>query len=153
MAREHDRTLAWRKSGGRALVIAGMATSCRSSSTKCDIQCPAGTLVDETGCACIQAGPVCDGGGASEVQDGGPVLGTCCPAIALRSSARATPTGTCVGSQPCFVAAFQVCPGVPSSAVSGPLDEYTCGCDGATWQCSIVSQGSGVCPPMDSGGE
>src|SRR5258708_6541539 len=73
-----------------------------------------------------------------------------CPSGALHSPARAVPTGSCSGSQPCFVAVFQICPASPSPSAGAPLDEYVCTCDGASWQCSLNSQGAGVCAPYDA---
>src|SRR5260221_9923022 len=126
MALERKAIFAWRKSGWCALVTVTLATSCTSSSSQCNVVCPPGTTVDETGCGCTQSGPVCDGGGPMEVQDGGPLLGNCCPSIALKSTGRRAPTGACSGSQPCFVAVFQICPASPSPSAGAPPDEYVC---------------------------
>ena len=151
MARERKGSLVLRAKDLCALVTLVMAANCGGNSSTCGIQCPPGTTIDETGCACIQTGPVCDGGGPTEVQDGGPVLGSCCPSIALQSTARTAPTGSCTGSLPCFAAVIQSCPESASSDQS-LIDEYTCACSGANWQCSLVSRGPGVCAPVDAGG-
>src|SRR5450432_151008 len=63
MARERKGSLVLRAKDLCALVTLVMAANCGGNSSTCGIQCPPGTTIDETGCACIQTGPVCDGGG------------------------------------------------------------------------------------------
>jgi hypothetical protein len=136
-----------------ALVPIGVVLegACTSSPKDCRVACPPGTTIDETTCGCTQTGPVCDSG-PPEVQDGGPVLSTCCSAYVIQSTTRTTPTGACSGSQPCFTAVRQVCPG-SSNTDESLVDEYSCTCNGANWRCSLITKGAGVCAPVDAGGE
>jgi hypothetical protein len=124
--------------------LAGWVSGCNSSD--CAVQCPAGTVPDSTGCACVQGGPTCPSMGAEPVQDGGAVLGNCCPNDVLQSTSRVAPTGACTGSVQCFVAVHQVC-----SGALGPVDEYACTCNGTEWQCTRSAAGGGSCPPADAG--
>lgn len=135
------------RSGLLAVVVAvGSLTDCTTS--RCLGECPTGSVSDSTGCACVQSGPVCDAdAGTAEVQDGGTILGNCCPRDVLQSTSRGAPTGTCSGSLQCFVAVHQVCPGSDNS--SSPLDTWDCTCDGAHWHCSH-SLGAGICLPSDA---
>jgi hypothetical protein len=115
------------------------------STNACAVSCPAGTIPDSTGCGCIQAGPTCNPTGPEAVQDGGAVLGNCCPRDVLQSTSRVAPTGVCSGSFQCFVAVHQVC-----SEPAGPVDQYVCTCEGSSWQCSRTMTGSGICAAADA---
>jgi hypothetical protein len=142
----------WRTKGALASIVVVMVArafeGCGSS--ECAVQCRAGTVPDQTGCACVQGGPECGPSGPEPVQDGGALLGNCCPRDVLQSTSRVPPMGACSGSVQCFVAVHQVCSG--ATGATGPVDEYACTCDGTNWQCSRTAAGSGACPPSDDAG-
>jgi hypothetical protein len=133
------------------VVVAALACAARwvagCTTGQCSGECPSGTIPDSTGCACLQGGPTCDPNSPQPVQDGGAVVPNCCPREVLQSTLRTTPVGPCTGHPQCFVAVHQVCEG----SAGGPIDEYTCTCDGASWQCSLKSSGASVCPFSDAG--
>lgn len=53
------------------------------------------------------------------------------------------PSGTCTASEPCDMAAEQVC-GCPS--IQGPVSSFRCTCTSGQWKCIVLAQGAGICP-------
>jgi hypothetical protein len=93
--------MTWRTKGAVATILtllAAIPSLSRCGSSECAVECPAGTVLDSTGCACVQGGPMCDPMGPEPVQDGGAMLGNCCPLDVLQSTSRVPPTGACTGS-------------------------------------------------------
>jgi hypothetical protein len=144
-------------------LVAIMAASCGGTTVKCDVQCPAGTVVASSGCACIgdaSSGPPPLDFDASyaDVVAGGLVL-TGCPvgpntgpfSVNLAHGGVA-PTGTCDPGTTCKVNTEEVC----ADGTLGGSFQWSCTCTAGSWSCTKTGQSLGICPPeenIDAGSE
>lgn len=152
MGRKRTGSIVYRPSKGWcALVTLAMAASCGGSTTKCDVECPAGTLLASSGCICIGG----DASGSSldasyaDVVAGGLVL-TGCPVDKNTSPfpvdmahGGVPPTGSCDPGTTCMVTTDEQCAG----GFPGGSSQWSCTCAAGSWSCTKTGQSLGICPP------
>ena len=64
----------------------------------------------------------------------------------------ALPAGACSGgSAPCSFCSFFTCANVPDQSHQ-PRTFYSCSCEGGQWDCAVVAQDAGICPPYVEAG-
>ncbi len=115
-------------------------------------RCRLPELVDASNDAAPPDEGLCPGDGPPPiVWDGGVVLGNFCCEQFTEARSREAPTGSCTGSKRCKTEVHQVCPGLSMAPPVGPVDLWTCDCDGQNWQCTLTSMGAGTCSAPDAG--